>query len=192
MSATQRDGEHRFTVNAAGQTYFTGGSSSSCSVPGSDRVPVGGGGTGTSNRIGRSWAVYGRNGESVFDRRGLTTELKARLLQAEVVETLLYGCTTWSLSPSDYTILRCRGTLTHYTRERRRGAIAVPVLCILSRPICQDDSRPQHLVQYPVPREADLPRSVPHFDLRHTPQGNTEQLPSHYTTAALSNGEAWC
>ena len=42
-----------------------------------------------SNRIGRAWACYRRNGELVHDKRELTIELKARLLNAEVVETLL-------------------------------------------------------------------------------------------------------
>ena len=60
----------------------------------------------------------------ICDRPGVRLRLKVRLLKAEVVETLLYGCMTWSLNKSDYdrlrrvhhsVLLRCLGW-----RQRKR------------------------------------------------------------------------
>ncbi|CAM9382110.1 unnamed protein product [Pylaiella littoralis] len=42
----------------------------------------------------------------MYDRPGAPLRLKVRLLQAEVVETLLYGCVTWNLKPAEYRKLR--------------------------------------------------------------------------------------
>ena len=42
----------------------------------------------------------------IFDRPGVRLRLKVRLLKAEVVETLLYGCMTWSSNKRDYDRLR--------------------------------------------------------------------------------------
>ena len=41
-----------------------------------------------------------------YDRPGVRLRLKVRLLKAEVVETLLYGCMTWSPKKPDYDRLR--------------------------------------------------------------------------------------
>ncbi|CAB1099135.1 unnamed protein product [Ectocarpus sp. CCAP 1310/34] len=41
----------------------------------------------------------------MYDRRRADRQLKIRLLQAEVVETLLYGCASWSLTAEHYTKL---------------------------------------------------------------------------------------
>ena len=42
----------------------------------------------------------------IHDRPGVRLRLKVRLLKAEVVETLLYGCMTWSPKKPDYDRLR--------------------------------------------------------------------------------------
>ena len=42
----------------------------------------------------------------LYDRPGVRLRLKVRLLKAEVVETLLYGCMTWSPNKPDYDRLR--------------------------------------------------------------------------------------
>ena len=42
----------------------------------------------------------------IYDRPGVRLRLKVRLLKAEVVETLLYGCMTWSPKKPDYDRLR--------------------------------------------------------------------------------------
>ena len=38
----------------------------------------------------------------IYDRPGVRLRLKVRLLKAEVIETLLYGCMTWSPNKPDY------------------------------------------------------------------------------------------
>lgn len=43
-----------------------------------------------------AWACIRRYATELFDRPGAPFRLKARLLQAEAVEALLYGCMTWS------------------------------------------------------------------------------------------------
>ena len=42
----------------------------------------------------------------IYDRPGVRLGSKVRLLKAEVVETLLYGCMTWSPKKPDYDRLR--------------------------------------------------------------------------------------
>ena len=42
----------------------------------------------------------------IYDRPGVRLRLNVRLLKAEVVETLLYGCMTWSPNKPDYDRLR--------------------------------------------------------------------------------------
>ena len=42
----------------------------------------------------------------IYDRPGVRLRLKVRLLKAEVVDTLLHGCMTWSPKKPDYHRLR--------------------------------------------------------------------------------------
>ena len=58
----------------------------------------------------------------IYDRLGVRLLLKVRLLKAEVVETLLYGCMTWSLKKPDYDRLRQvhRSTLLRCLEWRKR------------------------------------------------------------------------
>ena len=72
-------------------------------------------------RLQRAWACFQRY---VYDRLGVRLRLKVRLLKAEVIETLLYGCMTWSPNKPDYDrlprvhhsmLLRCLGW-----RKRKR------------------------------------------------------------------------
>ena len=42
----------------------------------------------------------------IYDRPSVRLRLKVRMLKAEVLETLLYGCVTWSPSKADYGRLR--------------------------------------------------------------------------------------
>ncbi|CAB1098510.1 unnamed protein product [Ectocarpus sp. CCAP 1310/34] len=53
----------------------------------------------------RGSATVGTGSASMYDRRRAYRQLKIRLLQAEVVETLLYGCASWSLTAEHYTKL---------------------------------------------------------------------------------------
>ena len=54
----------------------------------------------------RVWACFQRYKVELYDRPGVRLRLKVRLLNAEVVETLLYGCMTWSPNKPDYDRLR--------------------------------------------------------------------------------------
>ncbi|CAM9298222.1 unnamed protein product [Pylaiella littoralis] len=59
-----------------------------------------------NHRVQRAHYCFRRNGQVMYDRRGAPLRTKPRLPQAEVVETLLYGCVTWKLKPAEYRKLR--------------------------------------------------------------------------------------
>ena len=77
-----------------------------------------------TRRLQRAWACFQRCKMEIYVRPGVRLRLKVRLLKPEVVETLLYGCITWSPDKPDYDwlrrvhrsmILRCLGW-----RKRKR------------------------------------------------------------------------
>ena len=100
-----KDGRHvPFTVTAAGQVYkqmvefvYLGGAISADWDLRSFEV---------TRRIQRAWACFGRYEMEIYDRPSVRLRLKVRMLKAEVLETLLYGCVTWSPSKADYSRLR--------------------------------------------------------------------------------------
>ena len=57
-------------------------------------------------RVQRAWACFQRYKMEIYDHPGVRLRLKLRLLKAEVVETLFYGCMTWSPKKPDYDRLR--------------------------------------------------------------------------------------
>ena len=59
-----------------------------------------------TRRLQRAWACFQRYNTEIYDRPGVRLRLKVSLLKAEVVETLLYGCMTWSPNKPDYDRLR--------------------------------------------------------------------------------------
>ena len=59
-----------------------------------------------TRRLQRAWACFQRYKTGIYDRPGVRLRLKVRLLKAEVVETLLYGCMTWSPNKPDDDRLR--------------------------------------------------------------------------------------
>jgi len=94
--------ERPFTVSAGGQTYqqtdrFVYLGQTITADGKADKEIV--------NRICRAWQCFRRHSEAMYDRRRVDLRLKAQLLQAEVVETLLYGCASWSLTADHYTKL---------------------------------------------------------------------------------------
>ncbi|CAB1105143.1 unnamed protein product [Ectocarpus sp. CCAP 1310/34] len=94
--------ERPFTVSAAGQTYkqtdrFVYLERTISADGKADRE--------ITSRSCRAWKCYRRNSASMYDRRRANRQLKIRLLQAEVVEHLLYGCASWSLTAEHYTKL---------------------------------------------------------------------------------------
>ena len=100
---TKGGGEASFTINAAGQVHkqtiefvYLGGAITA------DRdlsIEI-------TRRFQRVWACFQRYKMEVYDRPGVRLRLKVRLLKAEVVETLLYGCMAWSPNKPDYDRLR--------------------------------------------------------------------------------------
>ena len=58
--------------------------------------------------------------------------MKVRMLKAEVLETLLYGCVTWSPSKADYGRLRKAHhlSLIHISEPTRLGMISYAVFCL--------------------------------------------------------------
>ena len=57
-------------------------------------------------RIRLMWACFKRFGPELYDRMTAPLSLKVRMLMAEVIETLLYGCVTWTLSAQHFARLR--------------------------------------------------------------------------------------
>ena len=92
-----------FTINAAGQAYkqtiefvYLGGAITA------DRdlsIEI-------TRRLQRAWACFQPYKMEIYDCPGVRLRLKVRLLKAEVVETLLDGCMTWSPKKPDYDRLR--------------------------------------------------------------------------------------
>ena len=92
-----------FTNNAAGQVYkqnielvYLGGAITA------DRDLI----IEVTRRLQRAWACLQRYKMEIYDRPGVRLRLKVRLLKAEVVEILLFGCMTWSPNKPDYDRLR--------------------------------------------------------------------------------------
>ena len=59
-----------------------------------------------TRRLQRAWACFQRYELEIYDRPGVRLRLKVRLLKAEVVGTIIYGCMTWSPKKPDYDRLR--------------------------------------------------------------------------------------
>ena len=57
-------------------------------------------------RIRLAWACYNRLKRELYDMEDAPFTLKMRMLQAEVMETLLYGCVTWALGQEHFAELR--------------------------------------------------------------------------------------
>ena len=57
-------------------------------------------------RIRNAWYSIRKYTLELYDRSSAPPELKLRMLRAEVLETVLYGCVTWSLRACHYDTLR--------------------------------------------------------------------------------------
>lgn len=55
-----------------------------------------------TRRLQRAWACLKRFTMGTYDRSGVRLRLKMRLLKAEVLETAMHGCVTWSPEPVNY------------------------------------------------------------------------------------------
>ena len=66
-----------------------------------------------------AWACFKKYGRELYDRPTAPLQLKVRMLKAEVLETLLYGCMTWTLGQEHYAKLR---TVHHQLLLRTIGS----------------------------------------------------------------------
>ena len=57
-------------------------------------------------RIRNAWCSFRKYTLELYDRQSAPLELKIRMLRAEVLETMLYGCVTWSPRACHYDTLR--------------------------------------------------------------------------------------
>ena len=61
---------------------------------------------GIVRRLKGAWSCFRRYSTVVYDLPGVCLRLKVWMLKIEAVETLLFGCVTWSLSKAHYDNLR--------------------------------------------------------------------------------------
>ena len=59
-----------------------------------------------ARRIRNAWCSFRKYTLELYDRPSAPLELKIRMLRAEVLETMLFGCVTWSLRARHYDTLR--------------------------------------------------------------------------------------
>ena len=57
-------------------------------------------------RVRNAWCSFRKYTLELYDRPSASLELKIRMLRAEVLETMLYGCVTWSPRACHYNTLR--------------------------------------------------------------------------------------
>ena len=86
--------------------------------------------------LSRSIGAYATHGCSfrkytleLYDRPSAPLELKIRILRAEVLETMLYGCVTWSPRACHYNALRRahHSFLTHCIGWRKNDRADLPI-----------------------------------------------------------------
>ena len=92
-----------FSVEAAGQVYnqtnefvYLGGNVNHNNADLSIEV---------ERRIRNAWCSFRKYTLELYDRPSAPLELKIRMLRAEVLETMLYGCVTWSPRACPYDTL---------------------------------------------------------------------------------------
>ena len=57
-------------------------------------------------RVRPAWACYNRFKRELYDMQDAAFSLEVRMPKAEVMETLLHGCVTWTLSQEHFAELR--------------------------------------------------------------------------------------
>ena len=57
-------------------------------------------------RVRNAWCSFRKYTLELYDRPSAPLELKTRMLRAEVLETMMYGCVTWSSRACHYDTLR--------------------------------------------------------------------------------------
>ena len=88
-------------------------------------------------RIRNAWCSFGKYTLELYDRPSAPLELKIRMLKAEVLEIILYGCVTWSPHACHYDTLRRahHRFLTHFIgwRKHERADHAISYLDTLMK-----------------------------------------------------------
>ncbi|CAM9819694.1 unnamed protein product, partial [Sphacelaria rigidula] len=57
------------------------------------------------SRIGQAWMCISKYSTAVYDNPYITLATKVRLLKAEVIEVMLYGCVTWKIAHDNFSAL---------------------------------------------------------------------------------------
>ena len=92
-----------FSVEAAGQVY---NQTNEFVYLGGNVNPNGDLSIEVDRCIRNAWCSFRKYTLELYDRPSASLELKIRMLRAEVLETLLYGCVTWSPRACHYDTLR--------------------------------------------------------------------------------------
>ena len=90
-------------VEAAGQRYSQ---VDTFVYLGSTTSSVGDVGPEIKRRTGYAWSCFLKYSKAVYDNPYIAVADKVRFPKAEVLEVMLYGCVTWTLSPGDFDKLR--------------------------------------------------------------------------------------
>ena len=101
-----------------------------------------------SRRIRLMWACFRRFGPELYNRTSAPLRLKIRMLKAEVIETLLYGCVTWTLCAKHFAKLR---TAHHQVLLRVIGFHRRPDYTTLSyaKALKKEDALREHRNDHP-------------------------------------------
>ena len=80
-------------------------------------------------RVRNAWCSFRKYTLKLYDRPSAPLELKIRMLRAEVLETMLYGCVTWSPRACHYDTLRRahHRFLTHCIGWRKHNRADQPI-----------------------------------------------------------------
>ena len=80
-------------------------------------------------RIRNAWCSFRKYTLELYDRSSAPLELKIRMLRAEVLETMLYGCVTWVPRACHYDTLRRarRRFLTRCIGWRKHNRVDHPI-----------------------------------------------------------------
>ena len=84
---------------------------------------------GVDRRIRNAWCSFRKYTLELYDRPSAPLELKIRMLRAEVLGTMLYGCVTWSSRAFHYDTLRRthHGFLTRCIGWRKHNRADHPI-----------------------------------------------------------------
>lgn len=87
--------------------------------------------------IGQAWKCFVKHNRAVYENPHIALAERIRVLNAEVIEVILYGCVTWTMSPNNF------GTLREARRRflLRRLDERISTLSVLPTAICYHTAR---------------------------------------------------